>query len=184
MHTGVYCIYYYNNYRKPKLPIEMEISKEKENVDFEHQLDYWDPDEIVQHASKMSKLKKAIYSKARENITAAQKKDKEYYDNKHSSLEVWLYYNYFNITIKIILYYCNKRSELALLAHYFYTCMKHGINFAKEEDTNSIIRCTHMLLRDGNTIDYYWWKIIIQIKISRSMIVHTHLCACASYWIT
>ena len=88
MHTGVYCIYYYNNYRKPKLPIEMEISKEKENVDFEHQLDYWDPDEIVQHASKMSKLKKAIYSKARENITAAQKKDKEHYDNKHSSLEV------------------------------------------------------------------------------------------------
>ena len=29
------------------------------------------------------------------------------------------------------------RSELASLAHSFYTCMKHGINYAKEEDTNT-----------------------------------------------
>ena len=28
------------------------------------------------------------------------------------------------------------RSELVLLTHSFYTCMKHGINYAKEEDTN------------------------------------------------
>ena len=59
--------------RKSKLPIEMENSKEK---DFKHQLDYWDPDEIVQHASKMSTLKKAIYSKARETLVLLRRKTK------------------------------------------------------------------------------------------------------------
>ena len=43
----------------------------------------WDPDEIVKHAAKVS-IKEKIYQKAGQNITRAQKKDKEYYDKKHS----------------------------------------------------------------------------------------------------
>ena len=48
----------------------------------------WDQDEIVKHASMMSKVKEVIHMKAKRNIDAAQKKDKQYYDTKHSSSEV------------------------------------------------------------------------------------------------
>ena len=67
----------------------MEISKERmDDGESKKQMDFWDPDDIVQHASQMSRVKEAIYSKAKQNIDAAQKKDKEYYDKKHASPEV------------------------------------------------------------------------------------------------
>lgn len=62
--------------------------KSRDDDGSEDPVDCWDPDAIVQHALKMSKVKEAIYSKAKQNIDAAQKKDKEYYDMKHASPEV------------------------------------------------------------------------------------------------
>ena len=48
----------------------------------------WDPDEILQYAARMGELRKNIYDKAQRNIDAAQKKDKFYYDQKHSDPRV------------------------------------------------------------------------------------------------
>ena len=43
--------------QKPKLPIEVEMSdKRRDNDESEDPVDCWDPDEIVQHALKMSKV--------------------------------------------------------------------------------------------------------------------------------
>ena len=74
--------------RKPKLPIEVEMSEKQKDDESKDSVDCWDPDEIVQHALKMSKVKEAIYVKAKQNIDTAQKKDKEYYDKKHADPEV------------------------------------------------------------------------------------------------
>ena len=53
------------------------------------------------------------------------------------------------------------RSELA---YSFYTCMKRGINYAKEEDTNltKLAHIYYTLLRDGEKI---LLLVIIRIKI-------------------
>ncbi len=44
----------------------------------------WDTEDILEHAAKMGELRKTIYDKAKRNLDAAQKKDKFYYDRKHS----------------------------------------------------------------------------------------------------
>ena len=60
--------------RKPNLPIEMEFAKEKQDVaDSDAQSCNWDPDQIFQHATMMSKVEEVIYTKAKQNIDAAQK---------------------------------------------------------------------------------------------------------------
>ena len=48
----------------------------------------WDPDELLEYAEKMGQLKERIFEKAKANIDEAQKKDKQYYDRKHSNPEV------------------------------------------------------------------------------------------------
>ena len=79
------------SYRKPKLPVEMEFGKltEKPTEDGDNlQNVSWDPEELLQYAAKMGELRKNIYDKAKRNIDAAQKKDKFYYDQKHSDPRV------------------------------------------------------------------------------------------------
>lgn len=50
----------------------------------------WDPDKLFEHAEKMTALKEKIYEKAKSNIDEAQRKDKFYYDQKHSDPKVKL----------------------------------------------------------------------------------------------
>jgi len=50
--------------------------------------DTWDTDIIMKHAESMSRLKKKMFEKAKENIDEAQRKDKKYYDLKHSHPKV------------------------------------------------------------------------------------------------
>ena len=65
----------------------MEFEKPAEDDD-NHLNTTWDPEEIIQYAEKMGELRKNIYDKAKRNIDAAQKKDKFYYDQKHSDPRV------------------------------------------------------------------------------------------------
>ena len=48
----------------------------------------WDPDEVLQRAQQMSRLKDHLYMKAHGNIKEAQEKDKHYYDLKHSNSQM------------------------------------------------------------------------------------------------
>ena len=50
----------------------------------------WDPDKLFEHAEMMTALKEKIYEKAKSNIDEAQRKDKFYYDKKHSDPKVFL----------------------------------------------------------------------------------------------
>ena len=74
-------------YRKPKLPVEMEFENTEDDDDSPLNTN-WDPAEILEHAAKMGELKESIYNKAKKNIDAAQKRDKYYYDRKHSDERV------------------------------------------------------------------------------------------------
>lgn len=75
--------------RKPKLPIEMEFRPaDEEPTDKEPAAEgdsmEWDPQKLLEHAEMMTRLKEKIYEKAKVNIDEAQRKDKLYYDRKHS----------------------------------------------------------------------------------------------------
>ena len=48
----------------------------------------WDVDAILSHAAAVTKLKDAIFKKAKKNIDHAQDKDKMYYDQKHADKRV------------------------------------------------------------------------------------------------
>ena len=85
----------------------MEFEKPAED-DGNHLNISWDPEEIIQYAEKMGELRKNIYDKAKRNIDAAQKKDKFYYDQKHSDPRVCtLNSKICNNNIKYIVYYSN-----------------------------------------------------------------------------
>ena len=51
----------------------------------------WDAELLLKHSEVMSRLKAKIFEKAKANIDDAQKKDKEYYDMKHSDPRVCIY---------------------------------------------------------------------------------------------
>ena len=76
-------LYPYN--RKSKLPIEMEL-QQAPSADLSRSTPEdppeWDPDELLEYAEK-------FLEKAKTNIDEAQKKDKQYYDKKHSNPEVY-----------------------------------------------------------------------------------------------
>ena len=65
----------------------MEFEQNTEGDSY-HQNTNWDPEELLEHAAKMGELKKNIYDKVKKNIDAAQKRDKYYYDQKHSDQRV------------------------------------------------------------------------------------------------
>ena len=44
----------------------------------------WDPQKLLEHAEMMTRLKEKIYEKVKVNTDEAQRKDKLYYDRKHS----------------------------------------------------------------------------------------------------
>lgn len=48
----------------------------------------WNPDDLLKHAKTMFQLKERIYEQAGTNIKEAQRKDKMYYDKKHSDPKV------------------------------------------------------------------------------------------------
>ena len=54
------------------------------------EIDCQDPETLLEHAKKMFELKQSIHQKAATNITEAQRKDKLYYDKKHSDSRVKL----------------------------------------------------------------------------------------------
>ena len=71
-------------YRKPILPIQLELGSQGD-----HELEHsWDIDAILSHAAAVTKLKDAIFKKAKKNIDHAQDKDKMYYDQKHADKRV------------------------------------------------------------------------------------------------
>lgn len=78
-------------FRKPKLPIEMEYTCQTQDDDetSEGEDTYaWNPEQLLQHAKAMFQLKEKIYQRVKTNIDMAQKKDKFYYDKKHSDPRV------------------------------------------------------------------------------------------------
>ena len=71
-------------YRKPILPIQLELGSQGDH-ELEHSCDV---DAILSHAAAVTKLKDAIFKKAKKNIDHAQDKDKMYYDQKHADKRV------------------------------------------------------------------------------------------------
>lgn len=69
----------------------------------------WDTELVLSYAEKMSKVKEKMFQKVKKNIDEAQKKDKHYYDKKHSnpmvcfakSIILYLYLNYYSTIIII-----------------------------------------------------------------------------------
>ena len=57
----------------------------------------WDTELVLSYAEKMSKFKEKMFQKVKKNIDEAQKKDKHYYDKKHSNPMVCFAKSYIRI---------------------------------------------------------------------------------------
>lgn len=83
----------YGIYRKPKLPVEVEFEMQKQNNDEPEPCEEpdWGGEPLIQKDSEaMPRLKAMMFEKAKANINEAQKKDKMYYDLKHTDPRVHL----------------------------------------------------------------------------------------------
>ena len=74
--------YIMHYYRKPKLPIEVDLERKKQSSEICEE-PAQDADTLLYYGEKMAKLKDVIYNRAKRNIDAAQSEYKQQYDRKH-----------------------------------------------------------------------------------------------------
>ncbi len=68
----------------------MELLKQQQKVEPTEASEQpeWDTDTLLQQADMMAQLKEKIFQKAKSKIDEVQRKDKLYYDQKHSDQRV------------------------------------------------------------------------------------------------